>query len=468
MLPISGTIDKDRKSLDLAPQTTGVYIYRSQSSPIYIGKAINLHARLVSHLQSSSSDRKEAAIQQETTEIDYIIIDSEFKALVLEAHLISQLKPKYNVRWRDDKSYLYICVTMSEEYPKVLLARGQDIQQRKDLKLRDTFFGPFASSRSAESVVAFIRRTIPFCTQRRLSKTTCFYHKIGLCDPCPNKIAHGSDLPLKASQTKTYRANLRKVCRILNGNIESVQKEYTKELKNLIKSEQYEKAIQIRDAMKKLEFMAHYHAFRWDQFESYNQSTQAQEALLKVLQRHFPSLTQLRRIECYDNSTLSFLNNTASMVVYTDGLIDKKEYKRFKLAQSHNNDFDMMREVIMRRSKHTEWLRPDLIIIDGGAPQLKAIQDALEKVKVETERGYAFDAIPMIGIAKRPDRLILIEKTQGEHSYIALRPKPHDLGFRMVQSIRDEAHRFAKRYHTHLRDRSMQPEKKAREQSRHT
>lgn len=479
-----GSIPNTKTSINTTPSTTGVYIFRTSNEIVYIGKAVSIKSRLLSHLQSASMDKKEAAIFAESDTIEYIITDSEFKALVLEAHLISTIKPKYNVRWRDDKSYLYIKITTSEEYPKVSLARKQDIDQ-DDRQLNgskikaDRFFGPFASMRSAESVLRYLRKIVPYCTQKNISKTPCFYSKIGQCDPCPNNIVKIEDIALKTREKRRYRHQIKILVKILEGNIDGVKKDFKKQIAEYTERQDFEAAIRARDAMRRLEFMIQHGSFRLDEYESYNNSQKSAESLQTLLHEFYPNL-HIGRIECYDNSTLGFSNSTASMVVFTDGLVDKKEYKRFKLGKlpasssRQDSDFDMMKEVMIRRQRNTKWPKPDLIVIDGGVPQLRAVIDAQHDVQNDLHTAtYKLHEVPLVGIAKNPDRIVIpINPSlgKGDHAcppmrrevaevvtnvdFATLRPSSNDFGYRLVQAIRDEAHRFAKKYHTYLRKQS--------------
>lgn len=426
--------------------TTGVYMYKQGDTPVYIGKAVNLKARLLSHEQNANQDAKEAKIISTGDTIELIYTDSEFLALVLEAKLISHFKPKYNVRWRDDKSYLYIKITLKDPYPKVLITRREN-----DGKSR--YFGPFDSMRSVESLLKQIRRIIPFCTQRSLHKGACFYHKIGLCNPCPNLI-DSEDEPQKSEDKKRYRSQLLLLTRILEGKTSIVFRSFRKEIKDFTSQEKYEEAIKRRDAMRHLEILIMRGSFVDGTIHSFNRSKQAMQALQEILKPFYPNIASLGRIECYDNSTLSFQNSTASMVVFTDGMVDKKEYRRFKLKKEANNDFDMMKEVLERRIANTRWPKPDLIVIDGGKPQLNAAKKILtaeysapdsQTRKLKTQH-LAFGVIPLIGLAKNPDRIVI-----GTENLPTIRPARHNLGYRLLQHMRDEAHRFAKKYHTYLR-----------------
>ena len=428
--------------------TTGVYVYKQGDTPIYIGKAVNLKARLLSHEQNALQDAKEAKIVTTADSIDLIYTDSEFLALVLEARLISTIKPKYNVRWRDDKSHLYIKITMKDEYPKIFMSRREN-----DGKSR--YFGPFDSMHSVESLLKHIRRIIPFCTQKIVHRGACFYHKIGLCNPCPNIIDHEAE-PSKTLQKKKYRSQMRTIIRILEGKTDLVFRSLRKEIRDLTKREQYENALKLRDALRQLELLIMLGSFVDGNIHSFNRSEQSLTALQTILKPYFPNIASLHRIECFDNSTLSFQHSTASMIVFTDGMVDKKEYRRFKMKTQPNNDFDMMKEILERRSKNTRWDKPDLIVIDGGKPQVRAVKEVLnakylmqsnsKKLDLSTQN-LAFCTVPIIGLAKNPDRIVV-----GVDGLPTIRPQRHDLGYRLLQHMRDEAHRFAKKYHTYLRN----------------
>ncbi len=129
------------------------------------------------------------------------------------------------------------------------------------------------------------------------------------------------------------------------------------------------------------------------------------------------------------------------MVVFTEGNSDKKEYKRFKIKnEKAESDFEMMDEVIRRRFKN-DWPHPDLLVVDGGKPQVRTVLKVLHEMDIQ---------VPLIGIAKRPDRIVL-----GTEHYLSLRPRSDHPGFQLLQALRDESHRFAKKYHVLLRGKNM-------------
>src|SRR3989339_2209941 len=163
------------------PNTIGIYIFKKDDVINYIGKSVNIKARVLSHLENAKLDNKENLIINNSNKIEVITTESEFKALLLEAKLIRELQPKYNSIWKDDKSPLYIKITSKDEFPKVFVTRKESDNQ-------SLYFGPFSSVKMVEKIINDIRRIVPFCTQKNISKKACFYSKIGLCNPCPNEI----------------------------------------------------------------------------------------------------------------------------------------------------------------------------------------------------------------------------------------------------------------------------------------
>ena len=147
------------------------------------------------------------------------------------------------------------------------------------------------------------------------------------------------------------------------------------------------------------------------------------------------------RIECYDISNISGKDAVASMVVATDGRIDKNEYRRFKMRSAgKSDDFEMIRETIRRRVKN-KWPFPDLIVIDGGKGQVSGAMNVLKAENID---------IPVIGIAKRLETTIYFDS---EFRNVVL-PRENE-GLKLIQRLRDEAHRFAQKYHHLLRLKSL-------------
>lgn len=414
------------------PGFIGVYLFKKGNKVLYIGKSINVKVRLLTHLENALLDRKEAVILEHSTVIECIETDSEFKALLLESKLIQKHQPPYNTRWKDNKSYLYIKITISENYPKIYPTRKE--KSRKSL-----YFGPFSSLRNVHQVLSLIRRIFPFCTQKKLTSRVCFYSKLGLCSPCPNEIDQIDELRIKKAIKRTYRVNVKRVIKILQGNIETVEKDLYKKLSELIKDERYEEALSVRNKLFLFQKLINQRLFTHHSEEIYNLGEKSLKELEHLLQFHLPKVQQLKRIECYDISNLSQREATASMVVLQDGRIYKDAYRKFRIKNlKARSDLEMLEETVRRRF-HNDWPTPDLIVVDGGKPQLRTLLKTLKGLNMN---------IPIIGIAKNPDRLVI-----GTDTLPTVKPATNNLGFNLIRQIRDESHRFARKYHLFLRNR---------------
>jgi len=413
-----------RSQINNLPNTIGLYLFKNNKAINYIGKSVNIKARVLSHLENSKLDNKERLIIDNSNEIETIITESEFKALIIEAKLIRKLQPKYNSIWKDDKSPLYIKITIQDEFPKLIITRKESDKQ-------SLYFGPFSSVRMLTKIINDIRRIIPFCTQKKIGKKACFYSKIGLCNPCPNEIKN-------IDEKKQYQKNINQVVSILNGNVKKIVKNLNQQLSVFIKNNQYEQAIIVRNRIFRFDRLLD---LRDDSEFLLNNSEKKLEEMLIILKKYFPQLNALDRIETYDISNLGLKQAVGSMVVMKNNQIDKKEYRRFKIKQkSLKSDLDRLKEVINRRIKQ-KWPVPNLIIIDGGQPQIKAVLKIFQNNKIN---------IPLIGIAKNPDRVIV-----GVEGYPNLFLKNDSKILNIIRLLRNESHRFARKYHLFLRSKDF-------------
>ncbi|MBI2051180.1 GIY-YIG nuclease family protein [Candidatus Roizmanbacteria bacterium] len=427
-------VSLEKEKIRSLPSFVGVYAFTKKRKPLYVGKSVNVKVRLLSHLENARYDAKEALIIKNSDSVECIPTDSELKAILLEAELIKTHHPKYNVRWKDDRSFLYIKITKQETYPKI-------IPVRKENDKESLYFGPFSSLQNIHELLREIRKIFPFCTQKKMSKIPCFYAKIGLCSPCPNAIIAQSDSKKQQALIKAYRRNIRQVVRILCGDIEEVQKNLYKKLDRLRTAADYEAAIPVRNNIQRLENLIHWQLFDPHDIQTYAQSQQSLKVLHLLLSLYFTKLTKLERIECYDVSVHARKEATAAMAVLINGTIDKGEYRKFRIkSEKPKSDFEMIREVVKRRFQNP-WKAPDLIVIDGGKPQVKTLLQVLRKLHQD---------IPVVGIAKRPDRLVI-----GIENFPTIRPRLTNLGFNLIRLLRDESHRFARKYHLQLRKRRM-------------
>lgn len=405
------------------PETPGVYIFLKDEIPIYVGKAINLKRRVSSYFDIDL-EVKTAKMVATANYLSYIKVDSELESLLLEARLIRKYMPHYNVASKDDKHPLYIVIT-KEKYPRILSVRKLDANCSP---LRASF-GPFPSSRNVFSVMRMLRRIFPF-SDHKLAKRKCIYSHIGLCSPCPSEIEQINNSQLKIENRKKYLRNIKNIKWILEGKIQSVKKDLEKEMDSASSLENFELAISVRNQIERLEYItrpqipADYFMQNPNLYEDVRSKEMAD---LKKLLKNVGLVTpKLNRIECFDIAHLAGTNPTASMVTFIDGTADKTFYRHFKIKKAKGgDDYESMKEVARRRSGHfNDWGKPDLIIVDGGRGQVASF-------------GSEIKDIPIVGIAKHPDRLIVGEE----------KINLQGATLQLVSRMRDEAHRFARRLH---------------------
>lgn len=420
--------------VNLLPDVPGIYRFLLHNKPIYIGKSINIKVRIRSHIKAGKYVSKEKAIVTLADSVDYIQTQNDFDAIILEAKLIKKYKPKYNSILKDDKHFLYIKISQKEKYPKVSAVRAEN--DKKSL-----YFGPFTSSKSTETLIYNLRRVVPFCTQKKIGSRPCFYSKIGLCNPCPSYI-EAQKGEVKVNLHKQYISQIKILKKLLNGERTDLNTLLLNKMNNQSNNKQFEDAIITRNTIETLHSMLLSSTFSTYDFFEYDK----QELITNEFKEFMNTVynTQITddsfRIECFDISTLFGSNSTGSMVVFENGSLTYNKYRRFKIKKSNTADFDRMQEMLLRRFSHKEWNSPDLIIVDGGKPQVTAVITILNDMVL---------TIPVLGLAKKPDRLVYPNNI----NYHKL--KNSSRLFKLFQQLRDESHRFAKKYHITLRHKDL-------------
>lgn len=428
--------------LQKLPETAGVYIFLNSVTPIYIGKAINIKRRVGSYFDLDLST-KTAKMVAEATDLSFIRVTSELESLLLEARLIRKFMPHYNIASKDDKHPLYIIIT-KEEFPRVITGRKTDIEKLKTTSV----FGPFPSSSNVRLILKWLRRIFPY-SDHKIGKRGCLYSHLGLCNPCPSDIQNLDDSDNKVILKKTYIKNIQHITSILGGRSKHVKTVLAKEMQALSATLQYEKAKAVRDQINKLEYITatrvptEYFLEDPNLYEDLRKNELSE--LKAVLKKFDINVTKLFRIECYDVAHLSGTKPTASMVTFIDGEKEAKFYRHFHINQDKGaSDIDSMHEVIIRRKKHfKDWGRPDLIIVDGGKAQVSVFLNELIN-----------ESIPVVGLAKRFETLVIPTQYLGTKTLREYK-LPNGPALNLVQRIRDEAHRFARRYHHKLLSKSI-------------
>lgn len=378
---------------------------------------------------------KTSILVSQIAKIKTIITNSEIEAFLLEASYIKKYKPKYNIKFTDDKAYLMVKITVKDNYPKVLLARKIDDNPAATGSI---YFGPFPNGvKALRIVLKTIRRIFPYQSIPNHDKKICLYYHLGLC-PCP---------PVFDSEEfrKEYRKNIKHIIDFLNGNTKKIIKDLKKERNTLSKSEEFEKANLIQNKINAIELITGpFYKTTFDANINPNLTEDLREKemkdLINILNQNNIPVKSLTRIECFDISNISGTNASGSMVTFTNGQKDTSGYRKFKIRILNTpNDFGMMEEVLQRRIKHSEWPYPNLLIVDGGKGQ---VSTALKVLQGSTLK------IPLIGLAKKEETIVTSDLKE-----ITL-PKDSD-ALKLIMRIRDEAHRFALTFHKHLRSKNL-------------
>jgi len=432
------------KKLTDLPKEPGVYFHKSASGEIiYVGKAAVLRNRVRQYFQKSRArDPKTEALVTEIVDTDWMVVDSEIEALFLEAEMIRRYMPRYNILLRDDKSMSYIRIDYDSDFPTVGTTR-------RPLDDGARYFGPYLSTYSVRQALKSLRRVFPFATRKipGQKRATLHYHL-------------GLDPGLEEGKTplEDYRANLRKLMAVIEGKRKSIEHEIERDMKRAAKNAEFEKAAKLRNQLFALQNLTRQVIFSDKEFLDISKDHALNELVDLLGLGKFP-----RRIEGYDISHMQGTNVVASMVVFTNGVSNKGEYRKFKTKKEHNNDFYNMHETLTRRLSEKNvkaWGRPSLVLIDGGKGQLDAA------IRARDER--AQENIPFIGLAKREEQIVIqkgksnvelnlevLQKLGGfvtESEDFLLVNVPHNTNLvKLLQRIRDESHRFAISYHTVLK-----------------
>lgn len=418
------------------PQTPGVYLMKDAAGRvIYVGKAKNLRARAGSYfLKTAAVDRRTAELVREIADIDFLSTDSEVDALLAEARLVKDVRPKFNVELKDDKSFPYLEIYTREDFPRVEFTREPHDRGTK-------LYGPFANAGSLRGAIAVLQKIFKFrtCTldidegdEKWKWFRPCLLASIAQCTaPCNMRISK-----------EEYRRDIGRLKMFLEGKKQSLLKQMHREMTDAAEARQYEKAARLRDEIQMLETLdsrgeLDTHAQPEVFFVDPKKGLAGLRQVLKLKE-------QPRTIEGVDIAHLGGGETVASLVQFIDGLPFKPGYKRFKIQTVDGvDDFGSIHEVVYRRFRR---LRdegegfPDILLIDGGRGQLNAGLAAFKQLDV--------DPPTVISLAKREEEVYLPNRSE------PLRLSRHSYALRLLQYVRDESHRFAQHYHHILRGKS--------------
>ncbi|MFC1623290.1 GIY-YIG nuclease family protein [Patescibacteria group bacterium] len=414
----------NKEKLNNLSQESGVYIFRNIDKDIlYVGKATNLRSRVSSYFSGRDGRATVQKMMNQVFEIETKETDSVLEALILESNLIKKYQPKYNIKEKDDKSFSYFVIT-KEEFPRVIIKRKTDlVEGNKSAKVKgnskkviryDHIYGPYTSKKQMELALKIIRKIFPFHTRTEKSEKGCLDFQIGLCPGPYEGVISDED----------YKKNIHGVRMILDGKKKRLLAGLKREMDQLSRSEEFERAADLRNKVFALEHI--------------------QDVSLIGSEEDIVSGKRRLRIEAYDISNISGDFAVGSMVVFDSEKPNRSEYRKFKIKTVEGvDDVSMMREVLERRFKN-KWREPHLIIVDGG----KGHTNMAEKILVDLKK-----EIPLIGVAKGPDR----KKLEVVRSSFELDKDLEKLvaDEKFLKRITDEAHRFAITYHRQLRDKEL-------------
>ena len=413
-----------------APREPGVYIMRDGAGTVvYVGKAKELRKRLASYFRPGARHGpKVAALVASAAALEWRVVRNETEALLLEGSLIKRWRPRWNVLLRDDKQFLQIRVDLDDPLPRFRLVRARTSESAR-------YFGPFPHAPQVRRTLREVRRRFgvlgPDAAPERLPD--------GRWRLYADARAEIQDHPNEVTEAE-YRERAEAACAALEGKVGEWTEALAREMEAAAEARDYEKAAECRDVLAALRATTERaRRFLREDAPPRGAADGGAAALGEALGIGAPAT-----LECFDISHISGTLAVASMARFAGGRPDKAGYRRFRIASFvGNDDFRAMREVVGRR--YARLARegrplPDLVVIDGGLGQVDA---AL--------RAFADAGLPapaLIGLAKREETVVRADGSE-------LRLPRHHEGLRLLQRLRDEAHRFANNFNAELRGRKL-------------
>ena len=394
-----------------------MYIFKdARGQIIYIGKAKSLKKRVQSYF-SRELDAKTQIMVSKIAGLEYKLSPSESQAQILEAALIKEHQPQYNIDLKDDKSFPWIRIT-NEEFPIVSIYRKKG--ERKDDG--SLYYGPYTNVKLLRQAIKLVRRIFGFRSCKNMPDKACLYGRLNLCPaPCIGEITGSS-----------YKEIIIRIKLFLESRYEELLGKLAQKMQQLAHEKKFEEAAKIRDQFNALSAIG-------QGGTGFNSQFGLED--LKILLK----LDKLpERIEAFDISNISGQEATGSMVSFYKGVADKNNYRRFRIKSVAGiDDYGMLAEVVRRR--YSRLVRenlslPDLILIDGGRAHLLTAQKELEKLGLD---------VPLVSIAKEKENIYIKVKVK------PVRFKSDTPGLNLIRRVRDEAHRFAVSYHHLLRRKKL-------------
>ncbi|MFA5999643.1 MAG: UvrB/UvrC motif-containing protein [Candidatus Paceibacterota bacterium] len=429
---------KDFKKLKI-PSKSGVYFFKKGKEIFYIGKATSLKERVKSYFGKDLINTRGPVILDmvfKANKITWEVADNVLEALILEANLIKKYQPKYNTKEKSDKSFNYVCIT-KEKLPRVLMVRGKQLEHsqgrnfsqvlgKNPQTIRKTSslsagFGPYTSGTQLRDALKIIRKIFPFLDDKSKNYLE-FYRQINLVPDLGDR--------------KMYLQNIRNLKLFFAGKKKEVLRNLKKEMQNYAKNHEFEKAGEIKRQLFAIKHINDIALLKQDNSARMNFFSLRTAEQLSSLEKIHTS--PVFRIEAYDIAHMGGKNMVGVMTVVEDGRVNKNEYKKFKIrSQADSNDTGALREVLERRFKHTEWVMPNLVVVDGSTAQINVAESVLKMYGLH---------IPVVSVVK--DEKHKMKEIKGNNDLI----KKYKAAILLANS---EAHRFAINYHKNLRNKNF-------------
>jgi excinuclease ABC subunit C len=436
-----------REKIAQFPRTPGVYLMKDAKGVVlYVGKAADLRSRVGSYFQESTDllntrGPRIAHMIALVADIDFLECESEVDAFLKENRLIKDLQPPYNGVQKDDKSFPYLEITTSDDFPGAYVTRQPRPRGSK-------LYGPFVDPAGVRAAVNEFQRAFKFrtCTldirvddEKRRFFRPCLLHAINRCTaPCADLISQDA-----------YHADIKRLRKVLESKRSALLRQLRRDMEQAAAGKRYEEAAVLRDRLQAIESLSL--SGKVDEDVQPEVFFIDPTAGLEKLQTLLDLPLRPRIIEGVDIATLQGEASVGSLVCFIDGKPLKNSYRRYRIKTvAGMDDYAMIREVIARRYKYAaigEELYPDVILIDGGLGHLHAALEAFGHMQqaIETEGGRPFKPPMVLALAKREEVV-----------YTQARAKPLKLArnndaLRLLQQVRDEAHRFGQHYHHILR-----------------
>ena len=430
-----------REKIKSFPTGPGLYFMKgAKDKVLYIGKAKNLRSRVSSYFQKRdelgvSRGPKIVEMLGKVETVDFLEAETEVDAMLQEARLIKDIRPPYNTDLVDDKTFPYLEIRRGEDFPGVHITR-------KPRSKGSRLFGPFASAKDLRGVFVELQKIFRFRSckleisegdEKRRFFRPCLLYSIKQCvGPCAAKVGKAE-----------YKKIIGDLVKFLRSKRSTVLRQLKKQMAEASAGYEYEKAAMLRDRMRLIE--------RLDRRGTPDEDVQPEvfaveptEALEK-LQNLLQSREAVRIIEGIDVANIAGAESVGSLVKFIDGRPFKSGYRRFKIKTVKGiDDYAMIAEVVKRRYKYAlrgEELWPDLVLIDGGLGHLHAAEAAFREMKAPVPK--------IASIAKKEEEIFL----QGSSKPVRL--PANSPARKLLQYVRDEAHRFAQHYHHILRSKKM-------------